>query len=197
MKVIVNNQHINLSFNSSSELIAYFTNLQNQDLVIKNILINQKLIEGGLEEYIINNFKLIKTLEINHIGKNDFTREVETNLNDYLLNAIPQIEKLSESFYLSPSNNDWKDLYDLIEGLHYIATARETYLNDSTSPLNMTSKSYGELLQTIRELAVGIELKDSVVIADILTYEIKNQFEDLQSKLQNFLLIEGEKECAN
>lgn len=193
----MNNEQQDIDFNSSTELITFIARYQSKEVIIENISINQRFVEGNLVEYITNHFEEINSVEINIIDKNEFTKEVVSSLYEYLQNAIPQIEKLSESFYLSPSNNEWRSLYDLLEGLHFISTAVHTFTTEKTGDLLITPSEYDELLNSIRELSKGIEQKDTVLIADVLTYEIKDQFEKLQIKLQKFLKVEAEKNEAN
>lgn len=197
MKVLVNGQIQQASFNSANELLNYLKTLQGQDLIIETISVNHHRIDGNWDDYIKMSFEQIELIEITHITDDEFTEQVVANLNDYLQQAQPQIEKLSDSFYLSPSPDEWNSLYNLLEGIQYIVTVIQTFTTHQKNPLQIVTLEYEQLLLTLKELTSAIEQQDSVRIADILLYEIKEQFEQLQKELQNFIMIEARAHDTN
>ena len=104
---------------------------------------------------------------------------------------MPLIEKLSTSFRKRPTEESWNELDNLFSGIGWLL---ESYNNiDKYNNLNELISNYyiwneyvveiEKLRLTLPDFFEAIKNKDSVLISDILVYEINPIFQDMNEKL--------------
>lgn len=111
---------------------------------------------------------------------------------EYLANGCAVLKILAEEFYQHPEDSTWKKLSDLFEGIQWII---ETIAQiEQVNNLDQIITNYivwNEYVQTVAELngcilqlEEAMVNKDSVLIGDILSYEILPIFEKMHDKLR-------------
>lgn len=190
--------------NSSKSFIQLFDQindiLDKKGFNMTGIKVDGQSIEEPIK-FIDENFNTIKNLEVIAVGTSDLVIEVLSSANQYINNAIPLISRLSEEFYQLPNDTSWNEIGNLLEGVQWIIeTATQI---DSIKDLNKIVnyeiwneyvKAISKIINIIPEFETSIENKDTVLIGDILSYEIIPAFEEMSNKL-GFLIPGVDKKC--
>lgn len=124
--------------------------------------------------------------------KRKLVEETIVSTNLYLEKAIPQLRALADEFYQQPGEKTWLKLVDLFEGIQWIL---ETVMKiDGVNGLEQMVSNYevwnkyvqsvSELNGVIKEIETSMINQDSVLIGDILLYEIVPIFEKMLSELK-------------
>lgn len=178
--------------------------LKKSNLIFSHLVIDGKEVYEDFNNFISNNIENIK--EINVIAKTE--KEISTDIIlstiDYLDRAVPEIDKLSNEFYKTPSQASWNKLIDLIDGIRWIIDSFITI--DSNADLKSIVNSYEEwnlyakdvysLKELLSEFEDILENSDYVSVADILSYEIVPLFKSMEEKLKKSILVKVEAENA-
>lgn len=122
----------------------------------------------------------------------DLVNETIISTDQYVINAVPLVSKLAERFYQQPTDNSWEQLIDLFEGLQWIiqTLSQIDSIKDISKIVNNYEiwneyvQSVSKLNDIIPELEAALSCKDSILIGDILLYEIKPAYENMLEKLQ-------------
>lgn len=126
-------------------------------------------------------------VEVIALTPKEYVTDVLLSSHDYMLRGQDEVEGLARRFYTKPSEDEYEALADLTEGLVWILeTVR---LLDANPPLletlsnrelwNEHAAAAMRLQEVVEKLVQATERRDTVLIADLLTYEIVPVFEDL------------------
>lgn len=146
---------------------------------------------ADFHEYFVDNIRNIKEVKVIAKTFKEFVEEILNTTANYLENAIPEIQILSDEFYKSPTQESWGKLTDLIEGIKWIM---DTFVivdrsNDIESIVksyetwNLYAKDIHSLREIIGELEEILQNEDLVSTADILSYEVAPLFKEMLNKL--------------
>ncbi|WP_352404934.1 hypothetical protein [Sporanaerobacter acetigenes] len=145
--------------------------------------------------YFLDNIRNIKEVKVIAKTFKEFSREILNTTAEYLENAIPEIQILSDEFYKSPTEESWRRLADLIEGIKWIM---DTFvIVDKSGEIENIVKDYevwnqyAKDIYSLRELLDDfediLENEDLVSIGDILSYEIELLFKEILNKLNKLV----------
>lgn len=143
-------------------------------------------------EYFIDNINFIDEVKVNVQNLSELVNDVIYSSYSYTERATPLIEKLSTSFRKGPTEGSWNELDNLFSGIEWIL---ESYSNiDKYSNLNELISNYyiwNEYVVEIEKIRItlpdfldAVKNKDSVLISDILIYEINPIFQAMNEKLK-------------
>ena len=178
--------------------------LKNSNLIFSHLIIDGKEVYEDFSNYFFDNVENIKEITVVAKTVKEMSNDIMLSTIDYLDRAIPEIDKLSNEFYKTPSQESWNKLIDLIDGIRWIIDAFATI--DSNVDLKNIVKSYEEWnlyakdVYSLKELLLDfeeiLENSDYVSTADILSYEVVPLFKDMKEKLEKLVLVEVEAENA-
>mgnify|MGYP000867897554 FL=1 len=145
--------------------------------------------------YFLDNIRNIQDVKVITKTFKEFSREILNTTAEYLENAIPEIQILSDEFYKSPTEESWGKLTDLIEGIKWIM---DTFVMvDKSGDIENIVKSYEiwnhyvkdiySLRELLDEFEDILENEDLVSIADILSYEVGPLFKEMLNKLNELV----------
>lgn len=176
--------------------------LKNSNLIFSHLIIDGKEVYEDFSNYFFDNVENIKEITVVAKTVKEMSNDIMLSTIDYLDRAIPEIDKLSNEFYKTPSQESWNKLIDLIDGIRWIIDAFATI--DSNVDLKNIVKSYEEwnlyakdvysLKELLLEFEEILENSDYVSTADILSYEVVPLFKDMKEKLEKLVLVEVEAE---
>ena len=149
-------------------------------------------------EYLLDNIKVIEEIRLVSISQEKLIEEVLLSTLEYIKGAIPEIEKLSNSFYKTPNSESWENLGNLFEGINWIIETFSSIDEDKNlsgkipnrEEWNKYAHKVYSLSEVIKEMEEGLVNKDNILIADILAYEIVDAFKNMEGILFN--LVGGE-----
>lgn len=172
------------SVDNNEQGIQQLIDTINETLVEKNVYFSHMVVDGeevfdDPAEYIFNNIEKVQQIYIKVKTIKQFVNNVMVSLNTYTERAIPEIQRLVDQFYQNPSSESWATLEQLLEGIEWIY---QTIKNIDRA--NKTQYKWGEYLKVAATFEVelpnlmdAIENKDTILIADIIQYEILPQFQ--------------------
>lgn len=156
----------------------------NETLAEKDVFFSHMIIDGEEVynepiDYLAENLRNIKQIDVKVKTIEQFINDLFVSLNKYTYQAIPEIEKLVSDFYQKPSSASWNTLEQLFEGIQWIY---QTIKN-----IDQVNKDHFKWDEYIKVTAIfeaelpnlmnAMESQDSVLIADIVQYEILPQFQ--------------------
>lgn len=181
--------------NKESEITKIFEYI-NKIINEKNVFLKSMEIDGieiydNFYEYFLDKIEFIDKIEIKTQTINQLIDDVIYDSWEYIVKAIPLIERLSASFKKNPTEKSWQELNNLFDGIEWIL---ETYRNiDQYKNLSELVSNYyiwneyvlelERLKQSLPDFFVAVNNKDTILIGDILQYEINPLFESISEKL--------------
>ncbi|WP_129597517.1 hypothetical protein [Anaerophilus nitritogenes] len=172
--------------------------IENSKLILSCISIDGYDVYNDFQNYFIDHIKNIKEVKVIAKTENEICTDTLLLTMDYLKNAVPEIEILSNEFYKTPTNTTWNKLADLIEGINWIITSFISI--DSHNELkniinnyeewNLYAKDIYSLKNIIIEFENILQNNDLVSTADILFYEIIPIFNEMKEKLEKLVYRE-------
>ncbi|GAF67096.1 hypothetical protein BTS2_4005 [Bacillus sp. TS-2] len=187
MKLTVNEK--NYQFDNDIQVLNDMSAKINQEiegsgLFFSHFLIDGELVYEGYEDYFIQHIQTINSVEVILLSTKEMLNGLLLSFEQYLVNASPEINQLVQDFYQNPTAESWLQFERLLEGIQWIAevvTTIDKHENDIKS-WDEYLKAIAQLQVELQQLMEALENKDSVLLADILQYEIIPIF-DLLKKL--------------
>lgn len=184
------------SFENNENIISELINTINSTLSTEGLYFSHMDIDGKeiyeeFDEYLFDHVADISNIEVMTLSMNEFIGELIVSLNNYTKRATPELRLLVDQYYRTESSQNWLKLDQLIEGIDWIFHTIKSIDNVQHRITNWDefikiSAVFEVELPTLLE---AIEKKDSILIADIIQYEILPQFEQI-SKVTDFIFQE-------
>ncbi|MFO1444422.1 hypothetical protein KDN24_14680 [Bacillus sp. Bva_UNVM-123] len=131
------------------------------------------------EEYILAHIDNVKDIKVVVQTIEEFIGNLLVSLNTYTQRAIPEIERLINEFYQNPTEQSWLTLHQLLDGINWIYETIKG-IDNAQQEIN----GWDEFIKIVATFEVelpnlleALENKDSILIADIIQYEILPQFQ--------------------
>jgi len=198
MKIYVLDKALEYS-NNKTEIDKLFNDIDSiisdSEYTLSHLEIDGVEVYDDFYNYFLDNIRNIQEVKVITKTFKEFSREILNTTAEYLENAIPEIQILSDEFYKSPTEKSWKRLADLIEGIKWLM---DTFtIVDKSGEIENIVKSYEiwdhyvkdiyslrELLDEFEEI---LQNEDLVSTADILSYEIGPLFKEMLNKLNELV----------
>ncbi len=202
MKITLNKDQELLILNNESnavEVIGAVNKLIGKELIFSHLVIDDLTIYSDHESYIEKYINDMKVINIIAKTKTDHINDTLLTTESYLKNSYIAINDLIEQFYNVPTEESWNIFKQLTEGIQWLIEMIVMIDQLKERPTNWQRyvDVYHQLEQNIPELADAIESQDSILIADVINYEIKPLFETLQHLITNTIDQEGSRPHAN
>ena len=195
--MVIKIMDINKVFENKNSEISKIFDFINNTLEYKKVFLKSLEIDGielyeDYYEYFIENINFIEEVKVNFQILSELVRDTLNSSYEYIERAVPLIEALSNSFRKGPTEKSWNELENLFSGIEWIL---ESYSNiDKYSNLNELISNYyiwNEYVVEIEKIRItlpdfldAVKNKDSVLISDILIYEINPIFQAMNEKLK-------------
>ncbi|MFD2442725.1 hypothetical protein ACFSO7_01780 [Bacillus sp. CGMCC 1.16607] len=159
------------------ELVSHI--LDGEKLHLSHFVINGQEIYEKFEDYIWDNITNINEIKIIVCSIKEFVGSLLVSLNTYLNRAIPEVKILINDFYQTPSNQSWLSLNQLLEGVDWIYQTIKSIDKTEHNILGWDEfiKNAARFEIELPNLLEALEVKDSILIADIIQYELLPQFQ--------------------
>ncbi|HJB24204.1 MAG TPA: hypothetical protein H9946_08675 [Candidatus Jeotgalibaca pullicola] len=198
MKIYIGNQV--LEFQNNRENVAdILTGIEDAinatSQTIKFMKVDGEEIYSDYDNYLLDNINQINEIEIQLISYDDLVMDTLETGHEYLENAPQLIEELANDFYQNPKDESWNTLADLLGGLDWMIAMRHAILAEpkleevvrNQDGWTVYSEIVSELSEVIPEFEEAVINKDTVMIADILSYEIKTRYVSMGDQLKRFI----------
>lgn len=163
------------------------------DLQFSHLVIDGEEVYENYGEYILERLNEVDTVEVVLKTVKELINETLLSTESYIKRAIPEIETIVDEFYQNPSQQTWEKLKQLIEGIQWIAQVilsidqfEEKLANWEDYLTNLAT-----LQNELPNLLEALQNQDTVLIGDIIQYEILPIFETLQKIVTDTIDNEG------
>lgn len=175
-------------FNTILEKVNELT--QEDDVVFSHLMIDGVDIYEDHENYFNQNFDDIKEIYIVTKSMRKMIWETLQSVNEYLERAVPALQELVDESYEAFSPETWDGVSQLAEGIQWILQFKEFTQNASRQPKNWDefAKNFDQCVEQFSPLLEAIEAQDTILISDILAYEITPIYEQLLENTKTMLL---------
>lgn len=164
----------------SQSLIETINNsLSTGNLFFSHLVIDGQEIYEEYEEYILDNIDSIQEVHVKVKSIKEFVAELLVLLNTYTQRAMPEIELLVNEFYQAPTDQSWLTLKQLLDGIEWIYQTIKAIDITQHQIVGWDEfvKSAAIFEVELPNLLEAMENKDSILIADIIQYELLPQFQ--------------------
>ncbi|RCW74722.1 hypothetical protein [Saliterribacillus persicus] len=202
MNLILNNNDKVVSIDreiSPNELINEINNLIGDELIFSHVVINGQEIYSNLEEFLANNIKETEKIEVIARTRKEFVHESLLSAKNYLAQTNSLIDDIVSQFYSNPSSKEWGQFGHLVDGLQWL-----TQLITNMDGIEERPRNWGEYVEihqkiqnVVMELGEAVEQKDNTLIGDIINYEMKPTYEELNTIISNTINNEGNSNDVN
>lgn len=174
---------------SNTEAIALI-----RDLITSSSLLYSHLVVDGIE--IFDDFEgflsqfigTISHIEIKVVTPTQLVGDILTSANQYVNGVIPELRKLSDEYYLGVSENIWEKLEDVVEAIQWFQETSvfiQSYLNeDQKQRLNIALFDFSREIEVLMD---AVQQLDTILIGDILQFEILLRFEQISATLPEIM----------
>lgn len=187
LKVLDNEYTFENNESGTNELITKINVLLNEKgLLFSHLVIDGQEVYTEHADYLLDNIEDIIEVELVVSTVEEFVSNLLVSLNEYTKRGIPEIERIADEFYQAPSEQTWETLNLLLEGIGWIY---QTIKSIDATKHNVVG--WEELLKSMATFDVelpnlleALENKDSILIADIIQYEILPQFQIINTETE-------------
>lgn len=163
--------------------------IKDENTVFSHLVVDGVDVYENHEVYINERVKEIMTVEIITQKINEMIWETAQSVRDYLRRAIPALEELVDESYEEFSQETWEGVSQLIEGLQWILQFKEFTQEAARQPKNWDEfvESFSVCEEQFTPLLDAIEAQDTILISDILAYEITPAYEEILASVETML----------
>lgn len=182
MELIFKNQTVQFAeLTSVEEVMEKIYELLADQYYYSHLIVDGKEIYEQLESFLIESLESISIIELVVKTVRDFVDEVLIMAKNYLTDAIPEMTSLSDGFYQNPSSEHWSEFSNMLEGMQWLNQTINLIDKSKVRPANWNEciKLAAEFEMELKNLEQAVVNIDSVLIADIIQYELLPVYEAL------------------
>jgi hypothetical protein len=174
---------LHVIFEKVSELI------EKEDTIFSNLVIDGVDVYEDHEAYINERINEIMHIEIITKTTKEMIWETMVSVHEYLERAVPALTELIDGSYENFAEKTWEGINQLSEGMQWMLQFKIFTQVAPEQPANWddVEKSIESCEEGFAQLLAAVEVKDTVLISDILAYEITPAYEDLTKNIAKSL----------
>lgn len=200
MKLLFKEQVIEVEQNSTmEEIIEEINELLGNEFYFSHLIADGQEITEAPEEYLMQHLQEVTELEIIAIEAKQFVNDLLLSAEEYVERAVPHINDLADAFYHNPSQENWLVLNELFEGIQWLASMITAVDQSIVRPINWDAvmEPAKELQEELGTLEEALENTDTVLVADVLQYEVLPVFETVAVEIKIAIDTEGMRHDLN
>ncbi|WP_100332363.1 hypothetical protein [Bacillus xiapuensis] len=184
---------------SVEEIIEKINDLLGDQYYFDHLVVNHEKILESPEVVLSNRLPHIETIEVMAVPAKEFINDLLLSAEEYTARALPHIAALADRFYNHPDPSCWQELNQLFEGIQWLLLSAETIDQSVVRPANWEKvlASLSDLKGELGNLEEALENIDTVLIADMLQYEIEPVFETMAKEVKMMIDREGMRHDLN
>ena len=200
MELLFKNETVQFNKQSSvGEIIEKINELLTNRYYYSHMIVDGEEIYKEPETFLLESLEFISTIEVVVKTARKFVDELLLMAVDYLTGAIPEIPALADGFYQNPKAEDWEMFSAMLEGMQWLNQTIDLIDKSTVIPANWDEciRLAVQLQMELKNLEQAVENTDSVLIADIIQYELLPVYEALQVEFNTTIDAEVERDDLN
>ncbi|KJE26195.1 hypothetical protein LG52_3223 [Geobacillus kaustophilus] len=153
---------------------------------LSHLVIDGVEVYDDVETYIEERIDSIRTIDVVAVTMEEYIRDVFQTMHSYLMRSLPEIERIIDEFYQTPSEDTWVRFEQMLEGIQWIDQALywlAEHRNDMIDRQTLV-RIRETLAESLRQLLQAVEADDAIFIADLIQYEIKPLLKDIMEHVK-------------
>ncbi|MFJ8257653.1 hypothetical protein ACIQ4Z_10325 [Peribacillus asahii] len=200
MELIMMDQSIQFEKQPSVEdVIEKINELLGDNYYFSHLIVDGIAVYDDLEQYLSEEILKIEKLEIVAQTVAAFTNDILLTAEEYLTRAEPGMVTLTDGFYQNPESKQWTSFADMLEGIQWLNQIISAIDSMKDRPRNW--EGYVRLAATLevqlQTLEEAVENSDTVLIADIIQYELIPLYQALRHEIHTTIDNEGIRDDVN
>lgn len=194
MELIFNQHSIKLNNLLSVEIIIKKINEHlEEEHYLSHLIVDGKEVYEELELYLTDHITQIKEIKVITKTVSEFINDLLLTAEEYLDRAVQEIPLLSNEYYQNPTSVSWNKFAQMLEGIQWLNQTIHSINQTKEQPNNWIDylNLSGELQSVLMDLENTIENNDSILIADMIQYELLPIFERLKTVIKATIDTEG------
>ena len=194
MKILFQDQTVEFEHSPTvQDVIEKINEFLQENFYYSYLIADGKEVLEDPELYLTENISNISSIEIFAVGAREFINDLLLSSEEYTHRAIPHITRLVNDFYNNPSPINWRELGELLEGMQWILTMIKTIDQSKFRPSiwNEILTNADKLFQELEQLEEALKNRDTILIADIINYEILPIFQSFALHIKTAIDTEG------
>ncbi len=181
------------------DIIMKTNELLGEDLYFSHYVADGVEVNEAPKLFLEQNLLTINQLEVISIHAKEFINELLLSSEEYTNRSLPYIKELTDEFYNNPSPSNWNSLGELFEGIQWISTMFELVDQSTVRPSNWDEVTQQTIVMKdeLENFEEAMKSTDTVLIADLLQYEILPVFETLSILVKQAIDTEGNRHDLN
>lgn len=163
--------------------------IEQEDTVFSHLLVDGEEVYENHEQYVNEQINNIERIEIVTFKTKEMIWETLQSVNNYFERAIPALNELVDASYDQFTEETWTGIGELFEGLEWIVQVKDFAVSAEEQPAGWDAftENFAMCEEQFTPMLEAIEAQDTVLISDILAYEIAPVFESLADNVTTML----------
>jgi len=170
-----------------------------QEYYFSHLIIDGKEVTDQPEEVLEQKNGEMQDIEVIAIEAKQFVNDLLLSAEEYVKRATPILDVVAEQFYDSPTAESYYDLNDLFSGLQWLNSMLTVIDESAARPVkwDIVKETVEPLQDVLQDFEDALENEDTVLLADLLAYEVKPVFEQLLEQFTTMIDQDGERYDTN
>lgn len=183
---------------SAQEIISKVIAVTGENnLAFSHFVVDDVAVYDNYAEFLAENIQTISTVIAEVKTPDEMLTEIIHSAYTYLERGIPALEHLARGFYQGAAKEAWLGFEQMLEGLQWINQVVYQMEQNKAADQRLDKLEEFDLKSLLADLEQAVENKDTVLIADILNYELLPRYNGLRNLLAAILDIEVMPSGAN
>ncbi|ALA70067.1 hypothetical protein GT50_07505 [Geobacillus stearothermophilus 10] len=163
-----------------------FSMLAEEDRQLSHLVVDGVEVYDEMEAYIEERIDSIRTIDVVAVTMQEYIRDVFQTMHSYLTRALPEIERIIDEFYQTPSEHTWIRFEQMLEGIQWIDQALYWLAEHPKHPFDRQAFAHirETLAEQLRQLLEAVEAGDAILIADLIQYEVKPLWKNIMERVK-------------
>ncbi|SDJ60270.1 hypothetical protein [Salimicrobium halophilum] len=183
---------------NGKKVIKMIEEKENNHMYLTHAEIDGHSIHDDIDLYIEDHIHSINEIKAHMLSEKELKEDTLQTMNEYIHGALPEVEKLTGNLY-ADKQEGWDQVPVLLDGINWIVQAIRT-LNQLSVHTELEENLYKtslELTERVKLLQEPLEEHDSILLSDIISYEVVPVLETISGFLDDLLDEEGTSLNAN
>ena len=167
--------------------------LEDSGLVLSHLRVDDTEVYTDFYNYLKERIDEINLIEVEVRTVAAILQDALLTAEEYLGQALPEIETLAAEFYQGPSGESWERFQQLLDGVDWLNQLVTVIDQNTTKPERWQDylAVADRLRDELQNLQEALENRDYVMIGDLLNYEIIPCFQEFRETIKKTKTDEG------